>query len=1001
MPNNSTFLQIEAGAHSGAFGSNPTPTPTDAQCKAGNYKLGRITLHGMDIAIEQPRGTYRTGIDAGGKHWTTRMAAHYGYIAGTKGNDGDEVDCFIGFYPQSEQAFDINQDVAGRYDEHKIKLCFPDEENARRAYTDSYERGWPGLESIVPVSISQLKWWLKNGNMTRPLQPKHLPHEGLEAMTRRTQWNADALPQGQTLDQLLYDIRRSDAGEGLMLDGVSMADIVADSDGIFDAMVSVFSGLDRKMAALQRVMSSAGGTVKPLAEGYESEQVSIGGKANVTALFRLSDGQTVTIYFHNPDATPRKIGEAEEVISWKWLLNKKDITIVVAPEHGVDLNINEVARRIMKLAEKNSPAFTRANAKSAERMQRLAGLEAEIKGLEVELKTAEHDLEAAKIAAEDRAAQAQKSDDGVGEIPDGKRFDWLKGQIEKSIQLTNEARSLGVEFKAPKEYMAAINSGEIQYGDSVQVQKQRLDGLTSQLVGVKSGAISPAKIVGSEGSNKRARAISFLEGRILERELSLQHDGLWNSTNMSSYNEYLERTIKEFSITISQSAEIDPTTPVPTYEFTDATDAFKQAATGGGSDFATAEKMDAKAKELGLKVSWSVGKALLDSATGEEEDSEEEDSEEEDSEEEDDFDVEGDDPEDDDFDAEEEFDAAPELDSCGDEMPKPILDGDFKGHPFRGNQFKKVGHSSRAAVGSTLQAKNAERKGGTKKAIKAAHKEAYYSHRAAAVSATGKTKRYHKKMAKFHGGRSGVEIMDSAAILDATAGPQGLIGKIKKGAKIIGRISIGDDGKAMIFTGNTGKERVKTDEGKPAIWADDEAAGLLDYLMADLPSPTAKGGAMPIAKRNKLIDDFQNRQDSFSDGEKAIRKIFSEMYVVKQEGGDIGAVVATGFAKAKDLLNSGQVTQERYDAFAALYSETSGVPVPVVAPAPVAQADYPPAPASAPAEDDAARRVWSQKEIGYAPARPEGKPFKLLSAKEPYGIATPYGVKPKFSDINQ
>ena len=259
MPSSSTFLNIEAGAHSGAFGNNPLPTPTDAQCKAGNYKLGRVTLHGLNIAIEQPRGTYRTGMDASGKRWSSRMAAHYGYFAGTKGNDGDEVDCFVGFYPQSETAYVINQNVADRFDEHKVMLAFPDEESARRAYIDSYERGWPGLASIVPASISQLKWWLKNGNMTRPLQPEHLPHEGLEAMTKRTQWSADALPYDQTLDQVLYDIRRSDGGDGLMLDSACAADILADSDGVLllDAMVVSFAGLERKMGALQRVMERA------------------------------------------------------------------------------------------------------------------------------------------------------------------------------------------------------------------------------------------------------------------------------------------------------------------------------------------------------------------------------------------------------------------------------------------------------------------------------------------------------------------------------------------------------------------------------------------------------------------------------------------------------------------------------------------------------------------------------------------------------------------------
>src|SRR5258706_3035222 len=151
----STFLNIESGAHRGAFGHNPIPQPTEAQTQAGNYRMGRIRVHGLAIAIEQPRGIYRTGVDAKtGKRWTSRLAAHYGYINGTRGADGDWLDCFVGFYPQSDDVFVINQNVAGRFDEHKAMLCFPDEESARRAYLDSHQRGWNGLASSVRLSVT-------------------------------------------------------------------------------------------------------------------------------------------------------------------------------------------------------------------------------------------------------------------------------------------------------------------------------------------------------------------------------------------------------------------------------------------------------------------------------------------------------------------------------------------------------------------------------------------------------------------------------------------------------------------------------------------------------------------------------------------------------------------------------------------------------------------------------------------------------------------------------
>lgn len=405
----STFLHIENAAHGGAFGNNTIPEPTEAQCIAGNYKVGRANLYGLPLAIEQPRGSYRTGIDAKtGKRWASRMAAHYGYISGTKGADDDAVDCFIGFYPQSETAYVINQNVGGRFDEHKVMLAFPDEDTARRAYLDSYERGWNGLASLVPASISQLKWWLKNGDLRRPLRADNLPHEGLETMTRKVQWNSDALPYDNTLDHVLYEIRCADAGEGLLMDAVTAQEITEDADGLlaFDALVSPYAKLERKMELLRGVMERTGDKVKPVAMQI-TEPFKQRGVANVAAIFELSDGQTVSIFFHNPDVTPGKMAPTDEVISWKWLLNKKDITIVVAPERGADLNVREVARRIMRLAEKNSPAFQRLNAKRAERMGAIQSLKDEITVLEAELSAAQHELEVAKVDAED--AQNKKN----------------------------------------------------------------------------------------------------------------------------------------------------------------------------------------------------------------------------------------------------------------------------------------------------------------------------------------------------------------------------------------------------------------------------------------------------------------------------------------------------------------------------------------------------------------------------------------------------------------
>jgi len=395
--------EIESAAHSGAFGRNRMPEPTENQCNAGNYKMGRFDYHGLKIVIEQPRGSYRTGIvQKTGKRWTSRMAAHYGYVGGTKGADGDGVDCFVGFYPQSEHVFVINQNVNGRFDEHKSMLAFPDQESAIRAYKQSYDRYWKGLASIAQLSINQFKWWLKNGDMSRPIKQADLPAEGFETM-KKVYWNENNLPiDGRTLDRVLYEMRQSDE-DNLLMDSVSMSEILEDSEGsvLLDALVTPFVKLERKMSILQGIMERSASQIKPIAMQI-SDPFKQSGVVNVAVVYELSDGQTISIYFHNPDVTPQKIAPTDEVISWKWMLNKKDITIVVAPERGRDLDVREVARRILKLAEKNSAAFARANAKRADRMQNIQNLKDEIVTLEGELKSAQNELEVLKIEAEGR-----------------------------------------------------------------------------------------------------------------------------------------------------------------------------------------------------------------------------------------------------------------------------------------------------------------------------------------------------------------------------------------------------------------------------------------------------------------------------------------------------------------------------------------------------------------------------------------------------------------------
>lgn len=116
--------------------------PTDAQAEAGNYRKGHFRLHGMDLAMESPRGTMRTGTDPDGNRWETELPADYGYVKGTKGADGDPIDVYLGPDLESDRVFIIDQyDLDGRPDEHKLVMGVRTREEAEQIYDGGFSDG--------------------------------------------------------------------------------------------------------------------------------------------------------------------------------------------------------------------------------------------------------------------------------------------------------------------------------------------------------------------------------------------------------------------------------------------------------------------------------------------------------------------------------------------------------------------------------------------------------------------------------------------------------------------------------------------------------------------------------------------------------------------------------------------------------------------------------------------------------------------------------------------
>jgi hypothetical protein len=149
-------------------------SPTEAEKEAGNYKKAHFPFEGMQITIENPKGSVREGTDTSGKKWSQELKYDYGYIKGTEGPDGDQIDAFFGNNPGSDKVYIVNQKNprTGKFDEHKVMFGFDNERQARVGYLSNYEKGWKGLGSMVSMSMDEFKTWIKEGNHKKPVKAK-------------------------------------------------------------------------------------------------------------------------------------------------------------------------------------------------------------------------------------------------------------------------------------------------------------------------------------------------------------------------------------------------------------------------------------------------------------------------------------------------------------------------------------------------------------------------------------------------------------------------------------------------------------------------------------------------------------------------------------------------------------------------------------------------------------------------------------------------------------
>lgn len=548
------YAKLTAAAHSGAFGLGNKRAPTPAQVRAGNYPKGCMRLHGLAFTIETPMFTPRTG-KADGEPWSIVCMANYGYLNGYTGADGDAFDVYVGPTPESTLVVVVNQVKKDRtFDEHKAVLGFHDVDGAITAYRNSYERGWQGMGSYVACSVKQFKAWLKSGDLTRPLEAADLIQDEVTPMTGAVvAWGDDNLPAGMSLGEVMYGLRRNDPDK-LLLDSATMADITEElSDGnMLDAMVIEYAQFERKANQLLRVMKAAAATVKVDAVEV-SQPFKNRGTTQVAMLFTMSDGQSVSVFFHNPDSTPNRLTATDELVSWKWVLNKKDITVVVAPERGQDINPRQVARRIMTLVEKNSVKFIKASGASAESAAKIEELKGQVQSKAAELQGL--DQQVADLQAKVDKLPAPVTSTGTGTTTDviaAKASEYAEQYLAQADGIAEKIKAFGGTAMTREEFMAQVASGDLT-GFTLDVLTAKLAEYKADLEAVKSGKKSGRAVVGKGGTKKNA--IEWLSTAIAETQAAIESGGILSTINASNYLSQVSEMLR--TLEAQQTAGVD------------------------------------------------------------------------------------------------------------------------------------------------------------------------------------------------------------------------------------------------------------------------------------------------------------------------------------------------------------------------------------------------------------------------------------------------------------
>lgn len=204
-PARSAVTEVDEAAHEAATSTaNDLAQPSSAQVDVGNFPMGHPRIAGLDISIEHPEGSTRSGKDGS---WQRRLQDHYGYIKGVpaRAPDKEHIDIYVkpGTAPTIDSDVFVVDQVKedGKFDEPKVMMGYASEDDARAGYRRNYPPDWKGLGGITRVPMRDFAVMLQKPEaFKKPLAAR--PETGTRAAAGEATEQGEAFTRASLQDAL-------------------------------------------------------------------------------------------------------------------------------------------------------------------------------------------------------------------------------------------------------------------------------------------------------------------------------------------------------------------------------------------------------------------------------------------------------------------------------------------------------------------------------------------------------------------------------------------------------------------------------------------------------------------------------------------------------------------------------------------------------------------------------------------------------------------------------